>query len=270
VAATSGPSRGELSQSTSGFGAPSSPSANSAARATVASPQAKEAPTLLEQPRRATNNQSGNAARSSVSVSSPFPKVKSATIVENTLSLFFEGIDSVRDFATAKAHLDRLLFGVPVQPYAIKEAIRALIIEVFHHVKSGSPAENRHVIDELCDLFDYINQPNHKAKINIQKNPTLDWIFSRPNSDSWRSIVEYVRIQATAQLFSDADSIHLFIPADKIRFLNDRRNKALFAEHTSNKFLATLGRTKAVEEIDKKISEYEQPRKTHNKRHSIG
>ena len=177
--------------------------------------------------------------------------------------------DEITDFDSAKMYLNQEIFNLKVFKYedksnyawAVQMAFRQLIE---YHVMQ--PANQKwsvgFIVDQLSDLYNFINAPTNKEKINIHKYPWLDEQIGKINTKSWIKLIEIIRNMSLETLFAEAERL---ISHDRsaaslrqsANWLEDYCLKGLFSEHRSNGFFSKKeGPTGAVEQIKKKIADY--------------
>jgi hypothetical protein len=172
-----------------------------------------------------------------------------------------EDISDISDINSAKNYLSQRIFSLVNVNYddkstyvsTVESAFRQLI-DYYKVQPLNQKFSATEIINQLCDLYDYINLPENKDKINIHKNPNLDNKLGIINTSSWQKMVGVIREMSLTILFEEAEKLQ---PASRADYLQDYCYRYLFKEHRSNRFFRKKESiTKSVEKINQKMAEY--------------
>lgn len=138
----------------------------------------------------------------------------------------------VTDLQTAKQYLDNNLYPSIVSKQLTEDKliisrIETLFMALLIAKRNDSVEVNsRNVLDDICDLFDYMNQTDNKQKLNN------GFCSSFWNYSTWQGVISAVRGIANRTLTSLLNKIQ---DQDLYQqFSQKYAAKAVFAEHTSN------------------------------------
>lgn len=171
-------------------------------------------------------------------------------------------LEEISDINSAKTFLGQHVFNLVNFNYENKSTYINTIISAFKQLieyQIMQPVNQKYsqteIINQLCDLYDHINQPQNKDKINIHKHPWLDNKLNIVNTSSWQKMVGVIREMSLVQLLGESEGLQLASRAD---FLYDYCYKDLFREHRDNGFFRKKeSETSTVEKINQKMQEYQ-------------
>ncbi len=171
-------------------------------------------------------------------------------------------LEEISDINSAKTFLDQHVFNLVNFNYENKSMYINTVISVFRQLiwyQKMQPVNQKYsqteIINQLCDLYDYINQPQNKDKINIHKHPWLDNKLNIVNTSSWQKMVGDIREISLTLLIGEAERLQL---ASRAEFLQDYCYRNLFREHRDNGFFRKKeSKTSSVEKINQKRKEYQ-------------
>lgn len=172
----------------------------------------------------------------------------------------YDGAEARFDIYALKQVLDEEIYNKPEIRYSEKETIIGSLKILFNNIDN---------IDTLVALYDYINLPEHKDKLNIHRNKGGDLILLNFNTDSWIDLLDSMRKHAFKVLLTkvgitEAQWEHIKEGRDAFPRIEDpvRAHNLLiqyvqlplFSKHHSNMNIVNLlHNTKTRGEIDQLI-----------------
>ncbi len=164
------------------------------------------------------------------------------------------------NYAWAYKRLNDEIFQLNLKPvYEDKESLLAIVKDTFSKLND---------LDAVCNLYDYIADPERKDFINIHKHPIYDSIFSKGNTSSWQELIHVIREHAFSLLMSKIGQGHIssvamlnntdLILSDNlsdtnIKDLNKYKVRSVFSDPRANSFVLRWFNTDTVKAIDKLI-----------------
>jgi hypothetical protein len=159
----------------------------------------------------------------------------------------YTGAEAELEIYTLTRVLDEQIYNKPtMRSYAEKASTIGALKILFNRIDN---------IDTLVALYDYINLPAHKDKLNIHRDLLKDRILLNDNTDSWIDLLDTFRKHAFKVLLArvgitEAQWEHIYEGEDPIPAIEDPRgvhnlliqyvNLPLFSKHHSNMNLANL------------------------------
>lgn len=183
---------------------------------------------------------------SSLNAPSPLPPPRSSSMPID--------LNSVVDLQSAKNFLEEHIYKNNAI-YTYKAIYLKMIKETFNKLSTqNGNVDQRDIITELCDLFDYIDEKQRKEKVNLRKNPWYDTLFRKQNTSNWITTVREIRNAAYERLIAIANEKFPGQPEQQIVYMKPFRDRKLFAEHLDNSIFNIFHNTKTVQKIDEQIS----------------